>query len=241
MTAGEQGSPIPIEPVSRDSLTHSVYASLRLALMEGRYRPGHRFKIRELANAMGVSETPIREALMQLVRARALELHGGRSIIVAHMTLTQYLELRAIRLFLEGLAAETATRRIDDAGIADMAALHQELTRAEAEKRWSEAVRANWRFHHRLYEAARMPELLAILDDIWMRNGPLLNFLYPHAPPTYAGAHEHVRILDALWLRDPSAVREAVQADMVQGGANLVRMLERAGGTRALLGEPDLA
>ncbi len=32
-----------------------------------------------------------------------------------------------------------------------------------------------------------MPELLAILDDIWMRNGPLLNFLYPHAPPTYPG------------------------------------------------------
>ena len=96
-------------PVARDSLTSIVYNNLRHALMEGRFWPGHRFKIRELAASMQVSETPIREALMQLVRARALELLAGRSIIVAHMTLTQYLELRNIRLFLEGLAAENAT------------------------------------------------------------------------------------------------------------------------------------
>ena len=145
--AGQPGS---MEPVARDSLTRIVYNNLRLALMEGRFWPGHRFKIRELAASMQVSETPIREALMQLVRARALELLDGRSIIVAHMSLAQYLELRTIRLFLEGLAAENATPRITEDGIAQMAAFHEELVAAETEGRWSDAVRANWRFHHRL-------------------------------------------------------------------------------------------
>src|SRR5215218_7560161 len=133
-------------PIARDSLTRIVYNNLRLALMEGRFWRGHRFKIRELAASMQVSETPIREALMQLVRARALELLDGRSIIVAHMSLTQYLELRTIRLFLEGLAAENATSRIVTEGIAQMASFHDELIAAEKEKRWSDAVRANWRF-----------------------------------------------------------------------------------------------
>ncbi|SIP88939.1 MULTISPECIES: GntR family transcriptional regulator [unclassified Bosea (in: a-proteobacteria)] len=223
-----------IEPVARDSLTRIVYNNLRVALMEGRFWPGHRFKIRELAASMHVSETPIREALMQLVRARALELIDGRSIIVAHMSLAQYLELRTIRLFLEGLAAENATPRIGDDGIDQMAALHQELVAAEAEGRWSDAVRANWRFHHRLYEAAEMPELLAILDDIWMRNGPLLNYHYPHAAPTYPGPHEHLHILERLRARDGAGVRDAVQTDMRQGGVKLVQLLESVGDTRKL-------
>ena len=223
-----------IEPVARDSLTRIVYNNLRIALMEGRFWPGHRFKIRELAASMHVSETPIREALMQLVRARALELIDGRSIIVAHMSLTQYLELRTIRLFLEGLAAESATPKISEDGIVQMTALHQELVTAEAEGRWSDAVRANWRFHHRLYEAAEMPELLAILDDIWMRNGPLLNYHYPHAAPTYPGPHEHLRILERLRARDAAGVRDAVQTDMRQGGVKLVQLLESGGDTRKL-------
>jgi DNA-binding GntR family transcriptional regulator len=238
MLGDGEGLSRPISPIARDSLTRIVYNNLRLALMEGRFWPGHRFKIRELAASMQVSETPIREALMQLVRARALELLDGRSIIVAHMSLAQYLELRTIRLFLEGLAAENATPRITDAGIAEMTALHQELIAAEAEKRWSDAVRANWRFHHRLYEAAEMPELLAILDDIWMRNGPLLNYHYPHAPPTYPGEHEHLRILENLRRRDAASVRHAVQTDMLQGGVNLVKLLETGGGTQNLAGGP---
>lgn len=221
-----------IEPVARDSLTRIVYNNLRVALMEGRFWPGHRFKIRDLAASMHVSETPIREALMQLVRARALELIDGRSIIVAHMSLPQYLELRQIRLFLEGLAAESATPKIGEKGIAQMTTLHEELALAEEEDRWSDAVRANWRFHHRLYEAAEMPELLAILDDIWMRNGPLLNYHYPHARPTYPGPHEHLHILERLQQRDAAGVREAVQTDMIQGGLKLVELLKAGGDTR---------
>jgi len=227
-----------IEPVARDSLTRIVYNNLRIALMEGRFWPGHRFKIRDLAASMRVSETPVREALMQLVRARALELIDGRSIIVAHMSLAQYLELRTIRLFLEGLAAENATPKIGEDGIAEMTRLHEELRAAEEEGRWSDAVRANWRFHHRLYEAAGMPELLAILDDIWMRNGPLLNYHYPYAPPTYPGRHEHLNILDKLGARDAAGVREAVQTDMRQGGVKLVQWLESVGDTRNIPPEP---
>lgn len=223
-----------VGPVARDSLTSLVYGNLRVALMEGRFWPGHRFKIRDLAATMNVSETPIREALMQLVRARALEMQAGRSIIVAHMTLSQYLELRTIRLFLEGLAAETATTRISDAAIEALARRHDELISAEQEKRWSDAVRANWQFHHGLYEAADMPELLAILDDIWLRNGPLLNFHYPHAPPTYSGRHQHLAVLEHLRRREPEKVREAIKADMIEGGRKLVKLLEKEGGTQKL-------
>ena len=113
--------------VGRDNLTARVFQELRVALMEGRFRPGHRFKIRELAETMGVSETPIREALMQLVRARALNMQASRSIEVARLSASQYEELRSIRILLEGLAAERATTRISKADIANLRKYHQLL------------------------------------------------------------------------------------------------------------------
>jgi hypothetical protein len=53
----------------------------------------------------------------------------------------------------------------------------------------------------------------------------LLKYLYPHAPPTYPGLHQHVVLMDALRRRDPVAARQAIQDDMIEGGAKLVGLL----------------
>jgi DNA-binding GntR family transcriptional regulator len=212
--------------VGRDNLTARVYQELRLALMEGRFRPGHRFKIRELAEAMGVSETPIREALMQLVHARALDMQASRSIEVAHLSAAQYQELRSIRMLLEGLAAERATSRISKTDIASLRKYHQLLVAAERGGRWREAVQVNWQFHHTLYKAADAPELLDMIETIWLRNGPMLNMLYPHATPTYPGRHQHLNVIDGLVARNPEAVKQSIQADLLEGGARLLQLLQ---------------
>lgn len=225
-----------LTPVGRENLTGRVYGELRVALLEGRMQPGQRLKIRDLALALGVSETPVREAVMQLVRERALRMEQAKAITVAGLTLAQYLELREVRLALEGLAAEAAARRITDAAIRTMERAHAELVRAEDGGEAAPAIRANWRFHHTLYRAAAMPELLAVIEGIWLRNGPMLNHLYPHARPTYPGRHRHLDILDGLRARDPMATRTAIQADMTEGGEGLVRhlaTLEKAAATRA--------
>ena len=59
---------------TRENFTSRVYAQLREALMAGRFWPGQRLRIGELALAMGVSQTPVREAVMQLVREGGLEI-----------------------------------------------------------------------------------------------------------------------------------------------------------------------
>lgn len=214
-----------LAPVGRDNLAGRVYADLRAALMEGRMAPGRRLKIRDVAAAMGVSETPVREAVMQLVRERALRMEAARAITVAGLTLDGYLELRAIRLELEGLAAEAAAIRIAPAEVVRLEEAHAALVAAEAAGDAAAANRANWRFHEGIHRAAAMPELLAILEGIWLRNGPMLTHLYPHAPPAYPGRHRHLDVLDGLRDRDPVATRAALAADMTEGGAALVRRL----------------
>lgn len=214
-----------IGEVARDNLTGRVYNELRTALMEGRFWPGHRFKIRELAAAMNVSETPVREAVMQLVCEKGLEMEAARSISVAALSLGQYLELRSIRLHLEGMAAEAAAKNITDKTIRQLRRLHEDLIDAEDDARWSDAVRTNWDFHHTLYQAAEMPELLAIIETIWLRNGPLVKYHYPHARPTYPTEHQHLAVLRALEKRNPTDVSKAIQADLIEGGARLVKLL----------------
>lgn len=217
--------PPRIGMVSRDNLTGRVYGKLRRALMEGSFWPGDRLKIRDLAAQMGVSETPVREAVMQLVCERGLEMQAAKSITVAELSLAQYLELRSVRLQLEGMAAEAAATRMTKAGIRQLKSIHRQLMLAEGSGNWQEAVRTNWEFHHTVYQAAGMPELLAIIEGIWLRNGPLVNYQYPHAKPTYPGRHQHLNVLAALEARDPGAVSAAIRSDMIEGGALLVELL----------------
>lgn len=227
MATPDQRSLPQVRTIGRESLTSKVYDALRAGLTEGRFWPGYRFKIRELAAAMSVSETPCREALMQLVRERVLDMDAGRSIKAASLTLPQYLELRTVRLELEGMAAEAATRHITAAQLTQLEKLHQALIKAETLGDWPAAVRTNWLFHRAIYAAAQMPELLALIEGIWLRNGPMLNLLYPDAAPSYDGQHQHLAVIEGLRQRQPATVRAAIQADMIEGGRGLVALLER--------------
>jgi DNA-binding GntR family transcriptional regulator len=213
-------------PVARSNLTEQVYAELRSALLEGRLWPGQRLKIRDLATALEVSETPVREAVLQLVRERGLALQSSRSITVPRLSVDQYLELRRIRFELEGLAAEEAAKKIKRGVIRSLERIHAELLHAEQTQDWESAVRTNWHFHHTIYKSAEMHELLGIIEVLWLRIGPLLNYQYPHAPPTYEGRHRHLDVLARLKKRDGPGVRAAIVADTVEGGAGMLRLLK---------------
>ena len=117
--------------VERTNLASQIYGHLREQLMSATFQPGQRLKIRELAKTMGTSETPVREALIQLVRDRALEMKEGYFIKVRRLSLAEYIELREIRLALEPLAAERAVPLIDAVAIKALSATHRKLVQAE--------------------------------------------------------------------------------------------------------------
>ena len=214
-----------LPPVTRVSLNDQVYATLRSALQEGRLRPHQRLKIRDLAATLQVSETPVREAVMQLVRERALLLQTSRSLTVPRLSTPQYLELRRIRLELEGLAAEEAAKNVTPRLLADLERLHVKLLQAEEAENAPEAVRLNWHFHSTLYKNSQLPELVNLIEGLWLRTGPLLTYQYPNAKPTYPGRHRHLDVIDHLRNGDAAAVRAAIQADTIEGGAGLLRLL----------------
>lgn len=208
------------------SLSAQIYAQLKHQLMAARLQPGDRLKIRDLAQSLGTSETPVREALLQLVRDGALEMKPGYYIRVRRLTLREYMELREIRLLLEPHAAEKALPNIDDAFIEELEQVHESLIRAELEKDYPAALLANYEFHFSVYRRSEMPQLIDILERLWVQIGPLLNLLYPFGHPSYEGPHQHLNVLAALRRRDAHALGEAFRADLTEGGRSFVRYLE---------------
>ena len=149
----------------RENFTTRVYKQLREALMAGRFWPSQRLRIGELAAAMGVSQTPVREAIMQLAREGGLEIRSSQSITVANLSLSRYKELREVRLLLEGLATEKATPLITSSEIARLADLHKELIAAERNGDSETATLTNFHFHFLIYRASQMSDLVAILGQ----------------------------------------------------------------------------
>lgn len=202
-------------------LSEQVYARLRGALMRAELKPHQRLKVRDLAQQMGTSETPVREALFQLAHEGAIEIKPRYYIRVRRLTMAEYTEVRDIRMVLEPMAAERALPRIDAATIDQLAATHAALVEAEATGDWQTALQANFDFHFGLYSRSGMQTLTEVLEGLWIRIGPLLSELYPNAHPTYAERHQHLNVLDALRGGDPFALREAIRMDLIEGGRNL--------------------
>ncbi|GAB5467486.1 MAG: GntR family transcriptional regulator [Rhodospirillales bacterium] len=209
-----------------ESLSALVYARLRRALMRAELKPLERLKIREIAQRMGTSETPVREAVMRLANEGAIEIKPRYYVRVRRLSVSGYTEIRDIRMHLEPLAAERALAHIVEDDIRHIAERHAALVRAEAEGDWPTALQTNFDFHFGIYYKAQMPALIELLESLWIRIGPLLSELYPHAPPTYQGRHQHEAVLEALRARDSYALREAVRMDLIEGGRNLCERLE---------------
>lgn len=214
-------------------LSEVVYSRLRQSLMRAELRPHERLKVRDLAQKMGTSETPVREALFQLAHEGAIEIRPRYYIRVRRPTAAEYSEIRDIRMQLEPLAAERALPHIDAEAIDRLAATHEALVAAEASGDWQTALETNFEFHFGLYTRSGMPTLTEVLEGLWIRIGPLLSELYPHAHPTYAERHQHLNVLDALRARDAYALREAIRMDLVEGGRALRQHLIESEATAA--------
>ena len=211
---------------SGEVLSNTVYNTLKSQLMQAQLLPLQRLKVRDLARSLGTSETPVREALIQLSREGAIEIKPRYYIRVRKLSADEYEEIRAMRLELEPMAAERALPHITDEDILQLEGLHNRLVAAEKSGDWPEALQTNFDFHFIIYRRSGMKHLIDVLEALWMRIGPILSELYPNAMPTYAGPHQHEQVLAALRDRDSYALRMAIRMDLIEGGAALVRHLK---------------
>ena len=142
------------------------------ALLRGRLRPGQKMTNRQLATAMDVSVTPVREALQRLVTEHVLKMLPNGSVVVPILTEDEVTELYAVTKSLEMLAARLGLEKAQDGLLDQIGAERKKLRSAYEDLNWSVVIETNYGMHFRLYEQAVSPYLLSLIRQLWMRKGP---------------------------------------------------------------------
>jgi DNA-binding GntR family transcriptional regulator len=214
-----------LEPVDHENLSNTVYATLCDALIQGRFQPGDRLKIRELAEQLGTSVTPIRDAILRLAHDDAIVFRSARDIRIPYMSEARYIEIRAIRIKLEGLAAETAAQVATKSDIEKLQNILKDNELAIKNGDRLTGSRLNQAFHFAMPRIAQLPVLDGILRRIWLQMGPIIADSY------LAGGRAmidyHYPVVDALKRHDSADAAMAIVDDIRQGGSLILKRVQQ--------------
>jgi len=209
----------------RDRLPASerIYNELKEAILAGRLRPGSRLVELSLASELGVSRTPIREALRRLSVEGLVTIDPLRGMIVRTIDPHKVEDFYTTREVLDGLASRLAAKRISDDQLVRLRTLVEAMEGAFSRSDRAAMVQANMRFHDAVFRAAAN-DWLASLGRSMMDFVRLLSAAAYEDPARDAEVvEEHRQILAALEARDPDAAEAASREHMVQARLKFVR------------------
>ena len=218
-----------IGPAKQASLGQSVRLLLTERLITGVYSPGEKLSLRSVAAGLGVSMTPVREAVSRLVADGALEVAPNKAVRVPILDFTRFRELTALRIEIEGMAAAWAAAARDKADLSAIAKAEKGFRRERAKERpqLASTVAMNHKLHFAIYRAAKSPMLVEIIVGLWLKAGPILNFDMARNNAwvsSTAGEKYHAAALDALLRQDSDAARAAIAGDIQQASDRIVAL-----------------
>ena len=206
----------PIEPSTplrsrRGSLADEVAVYLRDMILTGQSRPGERIDQEDVSRVLGVSRSPIREAVVVLAQEGLVRLSPNRGAFVADITPGDIAEHYEVFGVLSGRTAAQAAHLLTDDDLAELALVHRTFATGDP----IQMSLANHRFHQIINSVAskRTRWMLALLE----RSVPA--HYYEFSDGLYANAiADHLAILDALMARDGEAARWAMERHLAEGG-----------------------
>jgi DNA-binding GntR family transcriptional regulator len=207
----------------QDKLADRVATWLRDSIMSGRLRSGENLRLVALAERLGVSTTPVREALALLHKEGLVEGEPRRGFRVARLSRNDIRDLFLLHAFIAGLLAERAAAALRDAELDHLAELNAEIKRSVREGDQLRAVELNHEFHRIVNKAAGPTVLLRFLAD-------MSRWTTPEVPgwPAAAG-QDHGSIIRALRRRDGELARTLTQRHVRSAGQRVVAHLHENG------------
>jgi DNA-binding GntR family transcriptional regulator len=209
---------VQFEPIARESVEQRVAQALRELIVSGELPEGTSLVQRDLAQRLGVSQTPVRVGLTELERDGLVEVGVTGRSIVSRLTREDLEEIYAARFGLEGLAARVGAVALADADVVRMRGLMGELERL-AKKRDVEAyLHARWDFHAICYEASGRLRLVAEVERLFWRAERYNRLILSTAARFRRSVGYYHSFLEACERRDGDAaervIHESVRATM---------------------------
>lgn len=217
-----------LELIKLDSyrpLRELVFEALREAIIHGRLQPGERLMEIQLADELGVSRTPVREAIRKLELEGFVVMIPRKGAYVADITLKEISDVFEIRGALEGLAAELAAERATEEEIECMERLLVELAAVIERKDLQKIVEIDTRFHETLYASSRNERLSQLISLLREQIQRFRTKTMTHPARMKVALEEHRALVEALSARDPALSRRLSQEHIQSAESSLMSLL----------------
>ena len=209
------------------SRAETAYRAICDAILSNRLRIGEPLREESIAQHLGMSRTPVREALSRLHSEGLVEPAKPRGYVVSAVTATQVFYVYAVREELEGFCLRLAARRIIDAQLFELSMIVERMERAVDDPELFSYL--NRAFHEVIYDATGNPVLKKIMDDLVRVATRFPVSAYEVPGRSAEAAAEHRRMLEALTRHDPEAAEVAVREHLRIGQeARLVALRRHA-------------
>lgn len=227
-------SPVHSQQLNLPSLRDEAYHLLRDRILNHEYPPNHRFNLNELEAQLGISRTPLKEALHRLEMDGLVTIRPRRGTYVTAIDVRDVAESFDVRAMLECAAAESVVENASDDEIARLRAINDEMIRLAEQDDYYAMLARHIELDqemHRLYiSCARNRRLMAIYDQIDTHLQVARVQRKFHPPDTAETRREHEAILQALEDRDAEALRAAMKAHITTSKVRMLKVLAESDG-----------
>lgn len=225
---------LPIKLDSYQPLREVVCETLRNAIVAGVLKPGERLMEIQVAEELGVSRTPVREAIRKLELEGFVVMIPRRGTYVSDLSIKDINEVYEVRTALDVLAAELAAERITEEELEEMERLLVEIGEYIEQYDMDKIVEADSKFHDILYRASRNERLVGIINNLreQLTRFRSLSMSYPGRLKDMLG--EHTRLVEALAQRNVALAKNLAGEHMANAEQTLLKnMLERRQGVES--------
>ena len=220
---------VPIKLDNYKPLRELVFESLREAILSQQLEPGERMMEIQLAEEMGVSRTPVREAIRKLELEGLVVMIPRKGAYVAGLSLKDVAEVFEIRRVLEGLAAELAVDRITDDELENLerylVKIAEDIERSDLNK----VVETDTDFHTLLYQASRNQRLAQIINNLREQIQRFRATSLSHPGRMKEALEEHRKIVEAISSRDSETARRLAQEHIENAENSMMEMIHNDG------------
>jgi DNA-binding GntR family transcriptional regulator len=204
----------------------AVLVELRRAIASGRLRPGEQVRQDALAEELGVSRVPLREALKILEGEGAVTYSPHRGYFVAELSVADLAEVYRIRELLEEEAVRAAVPRLRDTDLDELTELVRDCEHAGDAGDVAAMTEANRRLHFTLYDASGRPRLVRLVRILWDATDVYRAVYYDDARNRTRVDREHLAVLAALRRRDADAAVRLLAEHRDHAVAHIRTLLE---------------
>lgn len=212
----------------RHGLVEQAYAELRRRILDNVYAPGFQALESALADELGVSRTPLREALIRLQDEGLVEVVPRHGMRVLPVSAADMKEIYEILTSLEAMAAElVALKRPAPAELAALEKASRDMEKALKKDDLDAWAEADERYHRQLIELCGNRRLAAVVYNYWDRAHRARMFTLRLRPKPVNSTHEHLAVVEAIRRGDAVAARELHRAHRERGSRELLEILSR--------------